>query len=101
MLMLVSPENGELLGVTAMDELRSGSLLSSPKTPIPFQYTYDLVWNRLENILVIAYERDMIKGIWMSYVCNLAKEVPRIKNIELMPKFVKRLFIKRLGKDIG
>jgi hypothetical protein len=31
----------------------------------------------------------------------LTKEVPRIKNIELMPKFVKRLFIKRLGKDIG
>ena len=37
--------------------------LSSPKTPIPFQYTYDLVWNRLENTLVIVYERDMIKGI--------------------------------------
>ena len=37
----------------------------------------------------------------MSNVCNLTKEVPRIKNIELMPKFVKRLFIKRLGKDIG
>jgi hypothetical protein len=57
--------------------------------------------NRLESTLVIAYERDMIKGIQMSYVCNLAKEVPRIKNIELMPKFGKRLFIKRLGKDIG
>ena len=37
--------------------------LSSPKTPIPFQYTYDLVWDRLENTLVIAYKRDMIKGI--------------------------------------
>jgi hypothetical protein len=37
--------------------------LSSPKTPIPFQYTYDLVWNSLENTLVMAYERDMIKGI--------------------------------------
>jgi hypothetical protein len=35
--------------------------LFSPKTPIPFQYTYDLVWSRLENTLVIAYERDMIK----------------------------------------
>jgi hypothetical protein len=76
--------------------------LSSPKTPIPFQYTYDLVRNRLENTLVIAYERDMIKGIYkMSYMCKLAKEIARIKNIELMPKFVKRLFIKRLGKDIG
>ena len=37
----------------------------------------------------------------MSYVCNLAKEVARIKNIELMPKFGKSLFIKWLGKDIG
>ena len=25
--------------------------LSSPKTPIPFQYTYDLVWNRLEKYI--------------------------------------------------
>jgi hypothetical protein len=55
----------------------------------------------LKIILVIAYERDMIKGIQMSYVCNLAKEIARIKNIELMPKFGKRLFIKWLGKDIG
>jgi hypothetical protein len=31
----------------------------------------------------------------------LAKEIAGIKNIELMPKFVKSLFIKRLGKDIG
>jgi hypothetical protein len=30
----------------------------------------------------------MIKGILMSYVCKLAKEIARIKNIELMPKFV-------------
>ena len=43
----------------------------------------------------------MIKGILMSYVCKTSKEISRIKNIELMPKFVKRLFIKRLGKDIG
>jgi hypothetical protein len=55
--------------------------LSSPKTPIPFQYTYDLFWNSLENTLVIAYERDMIKGIFMSYVCKTSKEIPRIKNI--------------------
>jgi hypothetical protein len=74
--------------------------LSSPKTPIPFQYTYDLVENSLEHTLVIGYERDMIKGIFMSYVCKLAKEISRIKNIELMPKFGKSLFIKRLGKDI-
>jgi hypothetical protein len=55
--------------------------LSLPKTPIPFQYTYDLVWNLLENTLVIAYKRDMIKGILMSYVCKTSKEIPRIKNI--------------------
>jgi hypothetical protein len=55
--------------------------LFSPKTPIPFQYTYDLVLKSLENILVIAYERDMIKGIFTSYVCKTSKEIPRIKNI--------------------
>jgi hypothetical protein len=42
---------------------------------------YDLVWNTLENTLVIAYKRDMIKGILMSYVCKTSKEIPRIKNI--------------------
>jgi hypothetical protein len=55
--------------------------LSSPNTPIPFQYTYDLVWNSLENTLVMAYKGDMIKGIIMSYVCKTSKEIPRIKNI--------------------
>ena len=41
--------------------------LSLPKTPIPFQYTYDLVWNRLENTLVIAY-----KEIWAKvYKCAM------------------------------
>jgi hypothetical protein len=35
---------GELLGATAKDELWSGvEALSLPKTPIPFQYTYELV----------------------------------------------------------
>jgi hypothetical protein len=42
---------------------------------------YDLTWNTLENTLVIAHERDMIKGILMSYVCKASKEIPRIKNI--------------------
>ena len=42
---------------------------------------YDLVWNTLENTLVIAHERDMIKGIVMSYVCKTSKEIPGIKNI--------------------
>jgi hypothetical protein len=55
----------------------------------------------LKNTLVIAYEGDMIKGIFVSYVCKLTKEISRIKNIEFMPKFGKSLFIKRLGKDIG
>jgi hypothetical protein len=54
--------------------------LSSPKTPISLSI-YVLVWNTLENTLVIAYERDMIKGISMSYVCKTSKEIPRIKNI--------------------
>jgi hypothetical protein len=37
-------KDGELLGATAKDDLWSGvEALSSPKTPIPFQYTYDLV----------------------------------------------------------
>jgi hypothetical protein len=42
---------------------------------------YDLVGNLLENTLVIAYKRDMIKGILMSYMCKTSKEIPRIKNI--------------------
>jgi hypothetical protein len=42
---------------------------------------YDLIWNTLENILVIAYKRDMTIGILMSYVCKTSKEIPRIKNI--------------------
>jgi hypothetical protein len=54
--------------------------LSSPKTPIPFQ---SMTWFEihLKNKLVIAYKRDMIKGILMSYVCKISKEIPRIKNI--------------------
>jgi hypothetical protein len=62
-----------------------------------------MTWLEIDsrNTLVIAYERDMIKGIFMSYACKLAKEIPRIKNIELIPKFGKRLFIKWLGKGIG
>jgi hypothetical protein len=91
-----SPKNGELFGVMAKDELRSGSLCLRRRLQFPFNTP--MTW---KNTLVIAYERDMIKGIQMSYVCNLAKEIARIKNIELMPKFVKSLFIKRFGKDIG
>jgi hypothetical protein len=70
---------------------------------LQFPFNIPMTWfeNTLVNTLVIAYKRDMIKGIRMSYVCNLAKEIPRIKNIELMPKFGKSLLIKWLGKDIG
>jgi hypothetical protein len=62
--------------------------LSSPKTPIPFQYTYDLVWNRLENTLVIAYiketcEREMCLwdiskyfGDWVSTQVLKCKSMP-------------------------
>ena len=79
----------------------SGSLCLRQRLQFPFNTPMTWFEVDLKNTLVIAYERDMIKGIQMSYVCNLAKEIARIKNIELMPKFVKRLFIKRLGKDIG
>jgi hypothetical protein len=54
--------------------------LSSPKTPFPFQsMTYYEI--HLKNILVIADEREMIKGIEMSYVCKISIKIPRIKNI--------------------
>jgi hypothetical protein len=37
-------KDGELLGATVKDELYSGvEAFALPKTPIPFQYTYDLV----------------------------------------------------------
>ena len=97
-----SPQkDGEMRGATTKDELRSGSLCLRRRLQFPFNTPMTWFEIDLKNTLVIAYERDMIKGIQMSYVCNLAKEVARIKNIELMPKFVERLFIKRLGKDIG
>jgi hypothetical protein len=54
--------------------------LSSPKTPFPFQsMTYHEV--HLKTTLVITYERDMIKGVEMSYVCKISIKIPRIKNI--------------------
>jgi hypothetical protein len=37
----------------------------------------------------------------MSNVCNVLIKVPRIKNIELISKFAKSLFIQGLGKDIN
>jgi hypothetical protein len=85
----------------AKDELRSGSLCLRRRLQFPFNIPMTWFEIDLKNTLVIAYERDMIKGTFMSYVCKLAKEISRIKNIELMPKSGKRLFIKWLGKDIG
>jgi hypothetical protein len=37
----------------------------------------------------------------MSNVSKISIKVPIIKNIELIPKFAKCLFIQWLGKDIG
>jgi hypothetical protein len=99
--LLSPPKEGEWLEVTAKDELQSGSLCLRRRLQFPFNTPMTWFEIDLKYILVIAYERDMIKGIQMSYVCKLAKEIARIKNIELMPKFVKSLFIKWLGKDIG
>jgi hypothetical protein len=64
--------------------------LSLPNTLFPFQSnTKDR--NTLESILVLALaqeeyafvsnERDMIKGIFMSNVCNVSIKVPRIEYI--------------------
>jgi hypothetical protein len=43
----------------------------------------------------------MIKVIYMSYVCKILMKVPRIENIEFIPKLAKSLFIHGLGEDIG
>jgi hypothetical protein len=37
----------------------------------------------------------------MSNVSKISIKVPRIKNIESIPKFAKGIFIKGLGKDIS
>ena len=71
----------ELLGATAKDELWSGVEAFVFAEDSKSLSIYDLVWNSLENTLVIVYKRDMNKGIFMSYVCKTSKEIPRIKNI--------------------
>jgi hypothetical protein len=76
---LNSPQkDGEMRGATAKDELRSGSLCLRRRLQFPFNTPMTWFEIDLKNTLVIAYERDMIKGI---YVCKSTKEVPRIKNI--------------------
>jgi hypothetical protein len=72
---------GELLGATAKDELWSGVEAFVYAEDSKSLSIYDFIWNSLENTLVITYKRDMIKGIFMSYVCKTSKEIPRIKNI--------------------
>ena len=74
-------KDGELLGATAKDELWSGVEAFVFAEDSNSLSIYDLVWNILENTLVIAYKRDMTKGILMSDVCKTSKEIPRIKNI--------------------
>jgi hypothetical protein len=39
----------------------------------------------------------MIKGIQISYVCKISIKVPRIEDIEFIPKLAKSLFIQGLG----
>jgi hypothetical protein len=56
-------KDGEMLGVTAKDELRSGSLCLRRRLQFPFNIPMTWFENLLENTLVIARERDMIKGI--------------------------------------
>jgi hypothetical protein len=72
---VLSPKDGEWHGATAKDELRSGSLCLRRRLQFPFNIFMTWFEIDLKNTLVIAYERDMIKGIQMSYVCKLAKEI--------------------------
>jgi hypothetical protein len=58
-----SPKNGESLGATPKDELRSGSLCLRRRPQFPFNTPMTWFEIDLKNTLVIAYERDMIKGI--------------------------------------
>jgi hypothetical protein len=74
-------KDGELLGATAKDELRSGSLCLRRRLQFPFNKPMTWFEIHLKSTLVIAYERDMIKGILMSDMCKTSKEIPRIKNI--------------------
>ena len=63
-LMLISPpKDRELLGVMAKYELRSGSLCLRRRLQFPFNTPMTWFEIDLKNTLVIAYERDMIKGI--------------------------------------
>jgi hypothetical protein len=56
-------KDGVMLGVMAKDELRSGSLCLRRRLQFPFNTPMTWFEIDLKNTLVIAYERDMIKGI--------------------------------------
>jgi hypothetical protein len=58
-----SPKNGELLEVTAKEELRSGSLCLCRRLQFPFNTPMTWFEIDLKNTLVIVYERDTIKGM--------------------------------------
>jgi hypothetical protein len=58
-----SPKNGEWPGVMAKGELQSGSLCLRRRLQFPFNTPMTWFETDLKNTLVIAYERDMIKGI--------------------------------------
>jgi hypothetical protein len=73
----------ELFGATAKDELWSGveafvSAEDSNSLSIHLWLGLKYTWKHISHSI---YKRDMIKGIWMSYVCKTSKEIPRIKNI--------------------
>jgi hypothetical protein len=59
----LSPKDGEWLRVTAKGQLRSGSLCLRRRLQFPFNTPMTWFEIDLKNTLVIAYERDMIKGI--------------------------------------
>jgi hypothetical protein len=57
------PQEWRVAWRTAKDELRSGSLCFRQKLQFPFNTPMTWFKIDLKNTLVIAYERDMIKGI--------------------------------------
>jgi hypothetical protein len=59
----LSPKDGESRGVMAKNELQSGSLCLCRRLQFPFNTPMTWFEIDLRNTLVIAYERDMIKGI--------------------------------------
>jgi hypothetical protein len=91
----IIPKDGVMLGATAKEEWWSGVEAfvfaeDSNSLSIHLWLGLKFTWKHISHSI---YKRDMIEGIFMSYVCKTSKEIPGIKNIELMPKFGKSLFI--------